>query len=689
MLGQMHHKNTKLRRSAVAGLGLTWMVGTVFAQASLQTIEITGNLAKFGVPASRTAQAVSEIDREELDQLNVQSVQEALRYTPFVQAELTARSGFDEFLVRGFNQSRYQFKDGLRLDPGYLQQQEAWGLERIQVLRGPASVLFGQVAPGGIVNMVSKRPVDRPLREVGVSLGSFGQRSIYADLGGRADADGRWLWRLPVLASQRGDAQDFVEASRVFFAPSLTWRLAASTQATVYLVHQRDRYDRNIGLPVAGTLAPGAAGPVPTSRFLGEPALGQLEVPQWQAGWEMEHTIAPDWQLRQNLRWLRYTVDGPIVQAPRPGSTGTSITRRGFIYRGEPESLTVDTQLEGVLKSAGLTQRVMVGLDVQRYRDDNAGDLFGLAPIDLYNPVYGAVPQPLGPFFASKVERDQLGLYGQYRAELGARWVGTAGFRHSRTTTASEDPTSAGSRSEQRDRKNTFSASVLYLGAMGFRPYASYAESFEPQVGNDPLVGGGQVPPSLGKQVEVGLKWAAPDGSTSLGLAAFDLRQTNIVNGDPANPGFSVLVGEQRHRGLELEAAWRPVQAVSLQLAYALLDAKITRSNNGDAGLVPVGVPRHAASAQARFRTAAFGLEGAEVFAGLRHTGSRRGDTVDPSVLPAFTVADLGASARVAGLQVGLTLKNVTDKRHFVGAFGRSVYAGESRALQVSARTSF
>jgi iron complex outermembrane recepter protein len=654
----------------------------------LESVTITGTISKFAVPAARTPQANSEIDREQLDALEVQSVQEALRYAPFVNAELSGRTGYDEFLVRGFNQSRYQFKDGLSLDPGYLQQQEPWGLERIDVLRGPASVLYGQLAPGGVVNLVGKRPVNTRIATAGLSVGSFGALSAFADFGGALDADGQWSFRLPVLASRRDDMQDFVQSQRQFAAPSLTWRIAPSIRLTLVTLLQRDKYDRTLGLPLPGTLLPGSGGQLRQSLYIGEPGLAPLDSTQTQWGWELEHRLSSHWQLRQVARSTKFRLEGPIVQAPRPGSTDTSVNRRGFDYDSERRQFVIDNQVEVVFGSGVVKHRLMAGLELQRYRGDDSAELFTLDPIDPYAPAYGSQPQSQGPFFGGQSRLNQRGLYGQYRAEIDTRWIATLGLRRSRSETRSIDALSAASQ-VQKDSKTTGSAALMYLGSSGWSPYLSHAQSFEPQFGNDPLPGGAVVPPSLGKQIEAGMKWQPIDSALGGTLALFELRQTNIVNGDPNNPGFSIVSGEQRHRGVEIEGRWRATAAVEMRAAWSHLDARIVRSENGDQGQRPVNVPRNAASLLAFVTGAALGLPAIDMNLGIRHVGARRADTVEPVTLPAFTLADAGAAYAQGRWRIRVNVKNLFDKRHYVGAVGRSTAPGDPRTVQVSLRGDF
>jgi len=213
----------------------------VSPKSDLEEIVVNGSILKMNIPIQESPQSVSIVSRQQLDEQSVQTVEEALRYIPSIQAEITGRQGYEEFQIRGFDQSQYQFRDGLRLDPGYLQTQEPYGLERIEVLKGPSSVLYGQIAPGGLVNLVSKLPQAVPVGEFGVTAGSYGLVNVHADVGDTLDSAHGIRYRLPVLYSNHGDPVDIVHARRVFASPSIEWQPSADTDCTSTVFTRQSR----------------------------------------------------------------------------------------------------------------------------------------------------------------------------------------------------------------------------------------------------------------------------------------------------------------------------------------------------------------------------------------------------------------------------------------------------------------
>ena len=661
------------------------------AAVPLDAVTVRGEITKAGVPAAKTPQAITVLDRELLDRQAVRSVDEALRYSTGVRSELAARNGYEEFQIRGFSQSRYQFKDGLVLDPNYLQQQEAFGLERIEVLKGPASVLYGQVAPGGLVNLVSKLPTRERHGEVGLAVGSFGLVSPNADFSGTIDDAGAWRYRLSAQYSDSDDPIDFVGAKRSFVAPALTWSPSANTVLTVLAVYQDDEYLRANGLPAEGTIAPNPNGRPRASTFLGEPGLAAFKSPQTQIGYQVAHRVGDSLTVRQKFRRTNYESYGPLVSAFFGSDDLHTIDRFAFDYDARTTIYSLDNQAEGLLTTGRIQHRLLVGADYLNNRVVSNGVELGLGSIDLFAPEYGQTPiaRADAPFFDGDNRLTEFGIYAQYRATLDEQFVAVIGQRYSDVRTDNRDRI-GGTRTIEDDDQRTGNYALLWLAPVGFTPYLSYAESFRPQVGNDPLLGGGQPPPAEGRQVELGLKWRSPTRVVEGALALFDLRETNIVNSTSEAPGFSVLVGEQRHRGVELEGVLRPLPAVELRLGYAWLDAKITRSDDGSAGARPDNVPRHAATLFAVMGGAWVGLPAAEFTLGSRYVGDRVSDVNTPdATLPEYVVFDAGARYRVGRYTFGINARNLFDRRYYSGSSFGTVSATEPLTVIGSVKLAF
>ena len=639
--------------------------------------------SKDGAPLRETPQSVSTVDARLIEQRRPLSLNEALRDVAGVVPGTFGRRGFDDFLIRGFSQSAYAFRDGLRFDPGFLLEQEPFGLERIDVLKGPASVLYGQAAPGGIVNAVSKRPTADRFGLVEASGGSDQLARLAFDTGGPLGDGEIWRYRLTALGSDRNDPVDFVGAQRDFVAPALSWTPSADTSLTAFALYQHDRFDRVLALPAAGTVLPNPNGCIDPDTFLGEPGRSGIASTQRQLGYAFSHRFGERFTLVQKARHTDYSVDGLNIIAAALGADGRTLPRRGVQLDVDNRVTTLDTRVQAAFGTARIAHEALLGIDVLRFRNDQIQTNATLRAIDVFAPVYGG-PIAFTTRASDRLQRlTQTGAYAQWRTKIDERWVLLAGGRYDWARDDIRNDLS-GVRSVQRDEAFTGRFGAVYLAPGGFAPYVSYATSFVPVTGN-PTREGARLQPEEGRQIEAGLRWNAEGGRIDASLAVFDLVRRNIVSVDPADPRFSVQIGEQTHRGVELEAAVRPVEALDLRLAYAFLDAEITRSTTGNQGLRPNNVPEHGASVWATLFAAPLGGSDAEFALGARYVGDRIGASAT-TVLPGYAVLDATAATRVGPWRLALNLKNLTDRTWYAGGSGANFVAvGEPRSVLMTA----
>ncbi|MBK8006017.1 MAG: TonB-dependent receptor [Gemmatimonadetes bacterium] len=388
-------------------------------------------------------------------------------------------------------------------------------------------------------------------------------------------------------------------------------------------------------------------------------------------GYGLTHQLSDAVQVRQGLRYLDYSVDGPIVYYPG-GTSPTSLARDYFTYRGDFGVLSLDNQVEGRFRTGQVEHRVLAGVELVDYRASSKGDLFNLQPINPFAPTYGGGATAAGPFFSSREVLKQAGVYAQYRARVAERVVLTAGLRYSDVRDRVTDRLGA-STTRQNDTETSLTAGAVWLLPSGFTPYVSYAESFEPQVGYDPLLSGETPAPSLGRQYEAGLGWRSADARVEVKAAGFQITQTNIVNPDPANPGFSTLNGEQRHRGLDVELAVRVARALRLDAGYAYLDAEITKSTYGDQGAHPARTAGGAGGVAHRGAAPGVAAERAQrVSAAGVHGGG------------------CGARWRLGPVTAAVDVQNLFNRRYYPGTFfGGAVIPGQPRMVVGSVRTRF
>jgi iron complex outermembrane receptor protein len=368
-------------------------------------ITITASPFKLEVPAEQVPQTVSVISRESIDQRSVQSVEEALTQVASVQSGMGGRVGYDEFSIRGFSQSYYQFKNGLRLDPGYLQQEDMAGLERIEVIKGPASVEYGQIAPGGVVNLVSKQPQRQPIREFGWSTGSWGSQRVTADLGDSWHPDSDWMYRIPIAISETQDVQHFVYSRRQYIAPTFAYRPNGVTQLTLYSLWQHDDFRRSVSVPFAIVKS------VDRSTYLGIPSLPTFSRPQTQLGYSFSHEFDNGWRIKQQFRQTRYSFTGSSFFPQYEASLPNEVAPGGGSFARQIRVLSFDQQVSRSFQQGLFTHHGVLGYDHTNYRADKWSGRINATLLNYRHPIY---PELSTPALASQGNDTiaQHGLYG-------------------------------------------------------------------------------------------------------------------------------------------------------------------------------------------------------------------------------------------------------------------------------------
>ena len=668
-----------------------------------------------------TPASVSVVTQHQIEAQATRSTSEALRYTPGVAVEFDGiDSRFDTLALRGFNAGSITWMDGIRLDGGLgggnnwtLPQVDPYQLERIEVLKGPASVVYGQMIPGGMVHMVSKRPTPERRREIELTMGTPGQRRLALDLGGALGTQGA-AWRLVALAGEHGSAVDHVKRRRGLFAPSLLLPLGDRGALTLLASIQRDRGGSDYQwLPAYGTLRPNPNGPISRSRFIGEPAFNRFDRDRDTFGWSGHYALSDSLTVHQDLRVQRLRTRLEAVTSDMFWDADPAVseewdwrTIRRYATRGvgESRSLGVDTHLQWKLTTGEIRHTVLAGLDFYRnhftaQRESGLVGTDGEGLLDLYAPTYGA---PVGDFsLLSRVDSvsRQTGFYLQDQISWGG-WRVLAGLRRDRSQVTGSSQRAAGVDDlGERDAATTWRLGLLHRFASGFAPYTSYSTSFEPVAGV--TYDGVPFRPMRGRQIEAGVKYQAPRAGWSLTAAAFDLRQTNRLTDDPVH-GYpdQVQTGEVRTRGLEIEAKGRLTPTWSVTGGYTLLDTSVTRSEiPEEVGRPLLYVPRHQAAVWVDHTLGRDSpVPGMVIGAGVRHVGTSRGGDIGVDGgygslrIPSHTLIDARVSIQLrrwlpsfGDSELALNIANLTNKQ-YVNGCGSLWTCGWGLGRQVSLR---
>lgn len=712
----------------VLGTSIALCAGTAFAQAApapasaasaatLPAVRVTGTAdvetatsPVFGYRARRSAtatktdtplnevpQSITVITADQVKDQNAQTMQEVLRYTAGVRSETYGLDNRgDYFSLRGGSEGS-TLLDGLRLPlTGWygIVRNEPYAFERIEVLRGPASVIAGQNGPGGVVNLVSKRPQAQPLREVVVQLGNHHHKQVAADLGGAIGSDDTWLYRVVALAKDSDTQVDHAFDKRRFVAPSLTWNPAPGTSLTAYAEYQKDESGNINGFfPIVGTLRPGPNGFIPHDTFIGEPDWDTYGGTRERFGYRFEHDVGSDWTLRHNLRHDRVEggfrtmyanwLDGFADAAGNPDPNGQYLNRFWYLSDDHSRITNADLLLEGKLHVGRTRHTLLVGVDAMRQKSGQKywGD--GVAtPLNVYHPVYGTFPEPPHADADASVSNTWIRQHGvllQDQIKFDDRWVVVAGLRYDRARSGSEG---AAAKSDSAVSKNL---GVVYLADGGWSPYVGYSESFEPVAGTM-ADGVTTFEPKRGKQVEAGVKWSPSERVTAT-AAVYRLKETNRLTTDPNNVNFSIQRGEVTVDGVELEAAAN-LPAWDLVANYTFMDARQTAASPQDArylGKQLTSIPRHSAAVWAVHKFGAWGLPGFKAGLGVRYVG-KTSDGVDVTTVPSTTLLDLLLAYDTGPWRLAFNVTNLTDKTYVATCLERGdCWFGTKRRAVLSA----
>lgn len=658
---------------------------------------------KTDTPIQKVPQSISVVTAEEMALHQPKSVKEALSYTPGVAVGTRGASNtYDYLIIRGFaadGQSQNNYLNGLKMQGNFYNDAviDPYMLERAEIMRGPVSVLYEKSSPGGLLNMVSKRPTTEPLKEVQFKAGTDSLFQTGFDFSDALDDDGVYSYRLTGLARSANAQQKGAEEQRYAIAPAFTWRPNDKTNFTFLSYFQNEPETGYYGwLPKEGTVEPLPNGKRLPTDFNEGAKNNTYSRNEKMIGYSFDHEFNDTFTVRQNLRFAQNKVSQKSVYgygmcsdplySSNPSSSpcanvpqsqwGHTLTRQYVIDNEKLENFSVDTQLQSKFATGSVDHTLLTGVDFMRMRND-IDSWFGyagsVAPSDIYNLDrsdfdFGAHPNPSGPYRVL-LKQKQTGLYVQDQAQwdkvlvtLGGRydWADQSSFNRD-----------YGNKSERDDKEFTWRGGVNYLFDNGVTPYFSYSESFEPASQTD--ANGDLFAPSKGKQYEVGVKYVPEDRPIVVTGALYQLTKTNNLMADPNGSLFSVEGGEIRARGVELEAKAALSASVNLVGSYTYTDAEYTTDTNYK-GNTPAQVPKHMASLWADYTFFDGPLSGLTLGTGGRYTGSSYGDPANSFKVGSYTVVDALvrydlARVGMAGSNVALHVNNLFDREYVASCF--------------------
>lgn len=683
-----------------------------------RTTETTSGATKTDTPVAETAQSVAVIVRDELDARGVQNLNDAMRYVAGVALESSGIDNrVDDFSIRGFDAGSWSNNvtiDGMRAPQGSQWNRtmvDSWNLERVEVLKGPSAVMYGQVAPGGMVNQVSKMPNADRERLVRLGINGHGQFNSAFDIGAGSDDD-RHLFRLVGLY-RKGDTQiKHTDEEHYFIAPSYTLQISDATKLTLLGLYQRDDGGSTYQfLPMDGTLVATPFGRMKNTTFIGEPHWNAYDRTIWTAGYVFEHAFNGNWTFSQSARVTDVeSLFRTVVTSGALNADGRTQNRRATWGEGDSRGYTVDTRLTGKFGTGSVAHTLLAGVDWQKADWSGARGAMANPPaIDIFNPVYSGFTPVTTSITYFGGENEQTGVYLQdqmaldkWRLTLGGRYDWTEDDTYTQAYTAATNAYGAPNPTRVKNEAFTRNAGILYVSDLGLSPYVSYAESFQP-AGSNTNMSFADKPfdPVTGEQWEFGVKYQPGNRNGLVTLSVYDLRQQDILVNDPdpahntcGSSGTSqcqVQDGESRVRGVELEGRITLQKGLSVIGAVSWMDSEITRSTTGLKGKEVARVPEKTASLWADYTFLGGNLAGLSLAAGVRYNGKSYGDSANLYGIPSFTLYDaairyvIGRDSN-APVQLALNVSNLTDKRYVSTCSGvSSCFYGTGRTVNATA----
>lgn len=658
----------------------------IFALEGIQVVSNRLNHSAVGtkIPTllSEIPQSVSVINREEMDARGATNMSQAMEYSAGVTASPKGNDPLWNWsMVRGFDVGHNNTAvDGMRLfsNAFCLWSSETYGMEQVEVLRGPASILHGDASPGGMFNQVTKRPTEKSLREIKLELGSQNLKSVAMDIGGPVSGNDKVLFRMTGLLKDQDLAIDHSSSKKTFFAPAITWKASDKTKVTVNASYQKiDITGSNRTLQVRH---PGDAFyGLPDRMFLGEPGYDGYRSTSYYVGYSVDHKMNDMWSIHQNARYGHVTSDSDQTWARPKGKDKAQ--RFGLIMDDEADSYVIDTYGQAKWAKGGVQHNTIIGVDYRKEIMDSSQNMAFMPDLDVNNPQYGKPFDRPAAELIRKWNSEQTGIYLQDQMKFGKRWTALVGGRRS---IYHRQEMNVGDDSNNLDQSAlTGQMGLVYSAGHGVSPYISYSESFEPVEGRDR--NNILFKPATSRQYELGIQYEPEHMNARFTAAIFDLRRQNVLTTDPANltdgGDYMVQTGEITAKGLELEAKLVTAKELTITASYSLLNNTVTKDNlSYRIGRRPAGVAKHSGAIWIDTAVANKPTGGWSFGAGARYIGSRYNDN-NKIKLSGIWLADAVIRYDIPEWRFALNVRNLFDKK-YEASYG---YAGEGLSAMLTA----
>ncbi|MBK9999874.1 MAG: TonB-dependent receptor [Sphingomonadales bacterium] len=644
--------------------------------------------AKSGIPIAKVPQSIQIVTADEIVEQGARSIGDLLRNVPSANPGFSRVGPYQSFSlkVRGFLAD--QMRNGIR--QRYYEDVDASALsniDRVEVLKGPSGVLYGQSAVGGIVSIITKQPQESQFGDIAVTLGQYDQKMLTVDMN-TGLAPGLAV-RITGEAERSGTFVDYQDMNRKNIAFNLLYAPSDSIAAHLVAEYVDRETQRNPGLPIVGTVQSNGVRALSRSLYLGEPAVDGLtaDAPMVQAWVDVK--LSDNWTVTPRLQYQEFNSGFLQIRLRAPNALDpTTITRNGRIGR-EDDSYTI-SQLDfsGRLMTGPVMHKLLFGYEYDHERSRfTQSNLTNVSSINVLTPVYAFNSiAPAKTFaFDNFYNIEGHALYAQDQIDLTDHWNLIGAVRHS-WIDASDGDWKGATNNRAKTSTTIWQIGSTYQLTGALSVYAGYNTGFDIESTSGARTRTGEpLQPEKSNQAEFGLRYRTDRFRGSMSL--FQIKRVNAVTADPVDPDFSINAGEQRVRGVEIEGEWQATDWWQLNAGYAYLDGKVTRSNDGIVGKRIGDLPEHSFTARTNFTIPGTPLT---LRGGINHITNRV--LVDGSdvVLPAYTLADIGVGVDLKPVRIDATLSNLFDERYFT-ASGNSfaVYPGEPRTFSVRLSVGF
>lgn len=632
-----------------------------------------------------TPQSISVVSKDVVEDLGATRLQDALDYAGGVgRANNFGGQGLTTFTVRGFTTGEF-YRNGFPINRGYPNMPDANTIERLEVLRGPATMLYGRGDPGGTFNVVSKQPLAERSVTLGSQLNDQGMKRGTLDASGPLDEQGHLAYRLNVVGEGGDTFRDHVETERYGVTPVISWQATDDTKVIFEGDFMRNNHPLDRGL----TRYPNQKGTPSRDTFWGDKDVGKLHNDNNMAQLRFEHLLNENWTLGGGFQWLDGTLQGNAIEANGLNADGRTL-QRNFNYR-KLEWTDKDYQLNltGHFSTGGFEHTLLTGIEYEDYDYKSiiqrSSAAVGTYPIDIFNPVYGQTRPPLTRTPTHDTEnlktyaafvQDQVALTERLKVLAGARFER---FEHDyKSYVPRVNPF------QTAENAVTPRVGVIYDLTDTVAVYADAARSFKPNSGA--AREGGGFEPEKGKSYEMGVKWEALDRQLSVDAAIYQIEKKNVLTTDPVDSAFFVAAGQVRSRGFDLNVAGNLTPEWRVIGGYAYVDAEVTKDNTIRSGTRLLNIPRNSFSLLNVYEFQDGALKGLGLGAGGKYVDQRAGQTANTAFsMDAYTVVDLLSYYKVNDkVRLNLDVKNLFNREYDEGAFGNIyAYPGAPRTVQV------